>query len=138
MIPLPYGDPPEKNGGLKLKSYVIQIKCERDVVVKTRSRTFVIESGEYIYVGSCGKNCFSRVKRHYSRKEKLFWHIDFLSEKCSVLAHFFFDVDEKELASMFSRELEFVPGFGCTDDNMSPSHLFKGNILIVGKLLYGL
>ncbi len=121
-----------------MKSYIIQVNCEKDVVIKTRGKKFVIERGEYIYVGSCGRNCFSRVKRHYSRKEKLFWHIDFLSQQCSVVSHVFFDLDEKELASLFSKELDFIPGFGCTDDYGSPSHLFRGNILIVGKLLYGL
>lgn len=36
------------------------------------------EVGDYAYVGSARSNFLQRIKRHFSKKKKLFWHIDYL------------------------------------------------------------
>lgn len=64
------------------------------------------------------------MKREKSKKH---WHIDYLtSELCEVTAVLVLNRGEKEIVNyMFKRGYHHVKGFGSSDDNTFPSHLFK-------------
>ncbi len=108
------------------ESYVIFIECPKNIVLKTRARTFRVEAGVYAYIGSCGLSCASRITRHFRRNKKLFWHIDYLTMKCKARNSLVLRLSERELASALSRSgLDGVPGFGCSDDKGVWTHLFR-------------
>lgn len=44
-------------------------------------------SGYYIYTGQARRGLQARIRRHISRKKKLHWHIDYLSQHAICIAH---------------------------------------------------
>ena len=94
------------------------------------------EKGNYAYVGSAMSSLFPRLERHYSKKKRLHWHIDYLTAsrasriKGAVYAAADTKVVECVLGSKLA-ELPFskaVPRFGSTDCEYGcQSHLFKLN-----------
>jgi Uri superfamily endonuclease len=116
---------------MKIKSsYILLIYCHDHVNIKTRAKIFALDKGFYIYVGSCGINC-SRILRHIGLREKkrLFWHIDYLLERCSLKKLMIIpDVDEILLTKLLSEDKELfeeIPGFGSSDDHVNKTHLLK-------------
>ncbi|MEL9929506.1 MAG: DUF123 domain-containing protein [Sulfolobales archaeon] len=122
---------PRDNNKRDVYSYILLVKCSEKKIIRTRGREFQIDEGYYIYVGSCGRGC-SRVVRHlYSKKRKMFWHIDYLLSECIALEALITPgISEEKLAGILSREefLKPVKGFGSSDDPHNPSHLFKISI----------
>ncbi|ARM77013.1 GIY-YIG nuclease family protein [Acidianus manzaensis] len=118
----------------KYKGYLVFFFCE-DHSIMMRSKKFVIKKGYYAYVGSCSKNCSKRVSRHLSnKKERLHWHIDYLSTVCQPLSVIVLPKGEKEIA----KQLASFPGvknFGNTDDKSVYTHLFNVEINDIIKLL---
>uniref|UniRef100_A0A7J3ZKC7 DUF123 domain-containing protein n=1 Tax=Fervidicoccus fontis TaxID=683846 RepID=A0A7J3ZKC7_9CREN len=112
---------------VQLLSYIIELYCT-SATVKTRKRTFSIERGPYIYIGSCGRSCWKRIARHFRTEKKLFWHIDYATTACLPINAIVLRVEEKCLAKSLSEGLEYVRGFGCSDDREAPSHLFKASL----------
>ncbi len=107
-----------------MKGYLIFFQC-REGEVKTKGRTFRLEEGNYVYVGSCGRYCQSRVARHLSEeKGRKHWHVDFLQGLCEAKGALVLDLEEKEIASALS-VFPSVKGFGSSDDRENESHLFK-------------
>ena len=110
---------------LRGESYAVFIECPKGVVVKTRAKVFNVKPGVYAYVGSCGLSCSSRIIRHFSKRKKVFWHIDYLSLKCRARNSIVLRILEKKLAMILSSYgLKGVPGFGCSDDRGVETHLF--------------
>lgn len=116
-----------RNSKSNPRSYVLLIKCSESKIIRTRAREFNIERGFYIYIGSCGVNC-SRVIRHiYSRRKRLFWHIDYLLSECKLLSTLIVpEIRESDLAYILSKAsfLKPIKGFGSSDDRVNISHLF--------------
>ncbi|BCS93968.1 GIY-YIG nuclease family protein [Metallosphaera javensis (ex Sakai et al. 2022)] len=104
------------------KGYVVLFECE-DGVVETPGKRFMISSGTYAYVGSCGINCVKRIERHLSdslaRKR---WHVDYLKSICKPLAVIVLPLQEEELANLLSNP---VKGFGSSDCRKHEGHLFR-------------
>jgi len=115
-------------------SYLLFLVCEEEQVIKTRGKVFRIPPGHYVYVGSCGLSCSARITRHFKRKKKLFWHIDFLTRACRPVGVVTLAVEEKSLARTLT-SLTYIEGFGCTDDREAPSHLFRASPIQVLDLL---
>ena len=106
-------------------AYLLLIKVKRKAKVRVgKLGSIVFESGWYAYVGSAfGKslNLLSRVERHFKRRKKLRWHVDFL------LAHGLVSLEgaillpsKKRIECKISKLLEKraekgVEGFGCSD-----------------------
>jgi Uri superfamily endonuclease len=116
---------------MKIKSsYILLIYCHDHVNIKTRAKIFTLDKGFYIYIGSCGINC-SRILRHIGlrRKKRLFWHIDYLLERCSLRKLMIIpDIDEILLTKLLSEDKELfeeIPGFGSSDDHVNKTHLLK-------------
>ncbi|QKR00314.1 DUF123 domain-containing protein [Metallosphaera tengchongensis] len=118
-----------------MKGYVVFFKCHNGVVETGGRKSFKIEEGLYAYVGSCGISCGKRVSRHLDPdKEKLHWHVDYLSRMCEPLGALVLNVEERTLASYLSK-FPSVRGFGSTDDRENESHLFKGEVEDILRVL---
>lgn len=111
--------------------YVLVLKVTRDTVVHTRSKTFDLTKGYYVYVGSARGlgGVSSRIRRYIYGLKKAFWHIDYLlvNPVVSLKALCFkcSDVDlESFYASEFRRFCLGFPGFGCSDKPLDYSHLY--------------
>jgi Uri superfamily endonuclease len=110
-----------------MKGYIVFLECKKGII-KTKGKEFVINEGNYAYVGSCGNYCDKRISRHMIKeKRKLHWHIDYLSSICTTIAVLVLNMKEKEIASKLSI-FPSIYGFGSTDDNNNKSHLFRVNI----------
>ncbi|MBN2601433.1 MAG: DNA/RNA nuclease SfsA [Candidatus Marinimicrobia bacterium] len=84
--------------------------------------------GYYIYVGSAMNSLDSRIKRHYSRRKKQHWHIDYIIPyRMSIIKSFPLrrsESIESKLAEGFETFADsFIPDFG-SSDSVAPSHLF--------------
>ncbi|QIW24009.1 DUF123 domain-containing protein [Sulfolobus sp. S-194] len=120
-----------------MKGYIIVFYC-KEVNVITKSKIFPIQEGYYAYVGSCGLYCDKRISRHFSKeKRKKHWHIDYLSELCEPLFAIILPLQEKEIAKLLL-EFDYVKGFGSTDDNENPSHLFRVSLISLLNLIRGI
>jgi len=108
-----------------MKGYLVLFYCNQGIIKLSTGREFELNKGYYAYVGSCGVNCSKRVSRHMSKeKKKLHWHVDYLTQLCEPIGAIILEKEEKEIARKLSK-LEYVKGFGSTDDKENPSHLFK-------------
>ncbi len=109
-------------------SYILLLNVRRDCKVNVGSLGFLdISKGYYIYVGSAKRNTFHRLMRHFARVKKLRWHIDYLTSHKYVsteLALILVNIDEKDVAKLFSSKFKSVKGFGSSDDRINVSHLF--------------
>lgn len=102
--------------------------------IKSKSRSFYLKEGYYVYVGSCGKSCSKRISRHLNIiKEKKHWHVDYLSSLCEPVAVLVLPYSEKDLVKRLP--FDGIQGFGNTDDKGSRTHLFYANLSDVIKLL---
>ena len=87
-----------------------------------------LRGGTYCYVGSAMNGLDQRIERHLSKKKKIHWHIDRLTEECV-------DIQAYEAVPPGTTECELgtiaeehggigaVNGFGCSDCKC-PTHLF--------------
>ena len=86
--------------------------------------------GLYVYVGSAQNGVETRLKRHFKKKKKLRWHIDYLlsSPKVYPLYAVVFKLPKKYeclfSALLASLGYERIRGFGSSDCRC-PSHLYK-------------
>lgn len=93
---------------------------------------FEFPAGYYVYTGSARRGVDARINRHFSRRETLRWHVDYLLEKSVIEKVFLAEKKECEL----NREVFSLPGativarkLGSSDCSCS-SHLayFKDQI----------
>lgn len=122
---------PMFDGGLYV--FLMRLKEPQSVQVGALGQ-FLFGPGWYLYSGSARKNLAKRVERHWSLKQKLRWHIDYLatapdSEPVgAIVIPESADITECELnqkvGSMFGGQVP-APGFGATDcKNGCPAHLY--------------
>ena len=88
------------------------------------------EKGKYIYVGSAQNNLEKRIERHFKKRKKKFWHIDYLLadedvkiEKV-ILFPFKRKNEECKLARRISKKGKPIKNFGSSDSKCK-SHLIK-------------
>ncbi|MFP3908223.1 MAG: GIY-YIG nuclease family protein [Archaeoglobaceae archaeon] len=81
--------------------------------------------GYYIYTGSAMNNLEKRIKRHFMKEKKLWWHIDYLTISAEPL--YALGIPDKKLecslAGGLSAVFSQIKGFGCSDCKCN-SHLF--------------
>ena len=87
------------------------------------------KKGLYAYVGSAQKNLEQRLKRHFGKEKRLFWHIDYLldSDGAEIVKVFYTAADKTEecsIAKVIFERGESINGFGCSDCDCA-SHLFR-------------
>ena len=68
-----------------MQSYQLLIKVTKDIDLKVgKLGRFIFPVGSYVYTGSAKKNIDKRIERHFSKKKKLHWHIDYLLNNDAV------------------------------------------------------
>jgi len=115
--------------------YLLLLKLNDSVNVRTRSRLFKIPKGFYVYIGSAMNRggLYSRLKRYVLKKSKCFWHIDYLLRDPGVeLIGFMYKTVsgnsfdwETYLAKLLGDRFEYINGFGCSDKRWNRSHLYR-------------
>ncbi|MBC7131169.1 GIY-YIG nuclease family protein [Candidatus Bathyarchaeota archaeon] len=110
--------------------YVLAISVCRDAAAEIGALGLIsFRKGIYAYVGSAQKGLESRLRRHFRKRKREFWHIDYLLSKpqANIVDVFYKEGGKREecrAAEMLAEESGFaVRGFGCSDCNCK-SHLF--------------
>jgi Uri superfamily endonuclease len=114
-------------------TYCVVIFCGNDIEItigKLGQRRFL--RGYYIYVGSALNDMDKRIKRHISRKKKIFWHIDYLTSNKDFSVHEIYIINgtkriECQKAAEIRESLPSITGFGSSDCKCS-SHLFYAGV----------
>ncbi|UCF45194.1 MAG: GIY-YIG nuclease family protein [Candidatus Bathyarchaeota archaeon] len=110
--------------------YVLIIQIDKDVSMNVGALgKLTFEKGLYAYVGSAQVNLEQRIKRHFGKEKRLFWHIDYLLDDSlarivKVLYKQANRSEECEIAKAISERGEPAAGFGCSDCSCK-SHLFR-------------
>ena len=108
-----------------MRSYQIHFILQKPIVLEIgRLGRFEFPAGEYVYTGSAKKNIGARISRHFSKKKKLRWHIDYLiGPHTKITGVELFDMEECVVNEDIEGDI-LVPGFGATDcKNKCGSHL---------------
>ena len=103
-------------------SYFLVIRLDEKKTVRTRAKTFELSPGYYVYVGSAMNSLEKRVARHFRRKKRLHWHIDYLLKEAKLLRAYLIPSEiklEEKLSREVSRFGEPVEGFGAGDVKVS-------------------
>lgn len=110
--------------------YALIISVNEDITVHVGALGKInFEKGFYAYVGSAQTNLEKRVKRHFEKNKRKFWHIDYLlCNKAAKIEKVFYKETEKAEECKIAEEIGgkgvAVKGFGCSDCKCE-SHLFK-------------
>jgi sugar fermentation stimulation protein A len=114
--------------------YILLFRITNDLSARVGSLGVIhFEKGNYAYVGSAQSSLFPRLERHYAKKKRVHWHIDYLttSENTSINGVIYSATDRKEMECKLSAALstlpfsKTVPSFGSTDcKHGCKSHLF--------------
>ncbi len=105
-------------------SYFVILRLDEDKEIEV-GRLGVIEfkKGFYIYCGSAKRGFYKRLRRHFSKKKKLWWHIDYLSMEANAIEAYRCKADEHELSNLASKFYDWIKGFGSSDCKCY-SHLY--------------
>jgi len=112
-------------------SYVLILENKNNFTMKIgKIGNILFKKGYYLYTGSALNSLEKRIKRHFSRNKKIFWHIDYIVpykmkiKKVYLIRHNKEIRKEEELASKFLKISDsYIKGFGATDSKII-SHLF--------------
>jgi Uri superfamily endonuclease len=110
--------------------YVLIIQVDEDTEVDVGAvGKIAFKKGMYAYVGSAQTNLEQRVRRHFRKEKRLFWHIDFLlSDKAAKIVKVLYKpagkTEECAIAEEIGERGEPIAGFGCSDCGCR-SHLFR-------------
>ena len=109
-----------------MQSYQLLIKVTKDIDLKVgKLGRFIFPVGSYVYTGSAKTNIDKRIERHFSRKKKLHWHIDYLLNNDAVKI---IDIKKSEMIECSLNKKTcgtiIIRGFGSSDCNLCcGSHL---------------
>ncbi|MCD6502712.1 MAG: DUF123 domain-containing protein [Thermoplasmata archaeon] len=113
-------------------TYILILRVTKSRRVNVGSLGYVtLTPGYYFYVGSGKRGVNHRIRRHFARKKKPHWHIDYVTTASDVYPIGYLYVPlfvEEDLARCLSRNLSFLKGFGCSDSR-APSHMFYSDDL---------
>ncbi len=106
-------------------SYLLLMHLEQAIEIRVGSLGNIsFMPGYYIYAGKHSINLEKRLERHFSRKKKVRWHIDYLTSAVQPLCAYYFPGDaECWLAAELMSRLTPIRGFGSSDCKCT-SHLF--------------
>lgn len=114
--------------------YLLVIRLDKSCSIKVGALGLLnFEEGYYIYVGRAKRHLFARISRHFSKKKRIFWHIDYLishpcAKPCLLLPFFGAGQSECALSHRVLRMQNAVPikGFGSSDcQHACKSHLYR-------------
>jgi len=111
-------------------AYILLARVEKDSRIKAGALGKTeFPKGKYVYIGSAMNSLEKRIGRHFSRKKKKHWHIDyFLANKNAKIKKTFYRESGKKEECRIAQKIagygNAVKGFGCSDCNCK-SHLFR-------------
>ncbi|WP_457742652.1 GIY-YIG nuclease family protein [Thermococcus sp.] len=103
-------------------SYFLVIRLDEEKTIRTKGRSFQLKPGYYVYVGSAMNSLEKRVARHFRKKKKLHWHIDYLLREAELLRAYLIPSEvklEEKLSHEISHFGKSIPGFGAGDVKVS-------------------
>jgi Uri superfamily endonuclease len=112
--------------------YALTIRLTEDAIVGVGALGEKrIAKGLYVYVGSAQANLRQRVRRHFRKEKRLFWHIDYLLDSpLAKTEKAFWMGGDKATECVIAKEIgergKPVVGFGCSDCRCV-SHLYRVN-----------
>ena len=109
-----------------MHTYQLYIKLDKTIKLQIgKLGKFTFPKGDYIYTGSAKKNINTRIKRHFSKNKKNYWHIDYLLENKHVKILKFLKSTFSECILNQSNIGEIlIKGFGSSDCKQNcKSHL---------------
>jgi len=108
-------------------TYILHLYLRENKNILIGKRKIFFRKGHYFYVGSAyGKtiNLKTRIERHLRKDKNKHWHIDYFLEFANVRKVYTTSLKcEKEVCKDLNF-LDFIEGFGNSDDNENDSHLF--------------
>lgn len=111
--------------------YLLIIEVKKDLSKKIGGLGDIFfEKGYYVYVGSAQNSLEKRIERHFCKKKKLWWHIDYLlEERDVVIEEVLFKTLDKSWECKVAKSVRGIPiyKFGSSDCNCK-SHLYKVDI----------
>lgn len=112
----------------KKGSYVLVLENKEDSKIQIGAIGNInFPKGYYLYVGSAMNNLDKRIKRHYRKRKKQHWHIDYLTKgKMDIIEDYKFRRSDR-IEAQLSRKIEkiadnSIDGFGASD-SQETSHL---------------
>ena len=99
-------------------SYFLVIWLERDKLVQTKKKSFKLNRGYYVYIGSAMNSLEKRVARHFRKDKKLHWHVDFLLKEAELLDAYLIPSEERleeKLSGDVAKFADGIEGFGASD-----------------------
>ena len=109
-----------------MQSYQLFINVTKEINLKVgKLGRFIFPIGFYVYTGSAKKNIDKRIERHFAKKKKLHWHIDYLLNNDAVKI---IDIKKSEMIECSLNKKTYgtiiIKGFGSSDCNFCcGSHL---------------
>lgn len=110
--------------------YILVIRVSKNLQLNIGSlgKIFFLK-GFYVYVGSAQSQLEKRIKRHLSKRKRIFWHIDyFLNSRYAKIIKVLCKNAKKEEECRVAREIKKIgvpiPRFGSSDCGCI-SHLFQ-------------
>jgi Uri superfamily endonuclease len=109
-------------------TYILWIILDKNIYIEIGGLGKIyFKKGVYLYVGSAKKNFQARIKRHKSKKKRIFWHIDYLlSLNDTKVKHIWVTnkIKECHMAQfLYKKGYSFINKFGSSDCKCC-SHLF--------------
>ncbi|MCX5813244.1 MAG: DNA/RNA nuclease SfsA [Proteobacteria bacterium] len=105
---------------------ILNLDVDKEITIGKLGMIF-FKKGFYIYIGSAMKDLTARIERHKRKRKNLFWHIDYLRERATVVHALPIRSSSRlecEIAASVSKiSQDQVKGFGSSDCNCN-SHLF--------------
>ena len=119
--------------------YCLIINVEKKIKLEVGALgEITFKKGNYIYVGSAQSGLENRIKRHFKKNKKKYWHVDYLlaDKNVRIERYLYKKVGKKEecgIACFLALFEEPVKDFGCSDCNCK-SHLFRIKKLDINRL----
>ena len=110
--------------------YALVIELGKTVVIDVGALGSIeFRKGLYVYIGSAQNNLEKRLKRHFRKEKRLFWHVDYLlrSDDAKLVKALYKQANRPEeckIANELAERSEPIYGFGCSDCTCR-SHLFR-------------
>lgn len=110
-------------------SYVLVLRNEDNKFIEVGKMGKVpFKKGYYVYVGSGMRSLDKRIERHFRKRKKKFWHIDYITPYCMNIERIYIIRRMQKIESKIVDRIEkistgFIKGFGASDSRKK-SHLF--------------
>ncbi len=110
--------------------YILMLQIRKDIDLKVGALGIIhFKRGIYAYVGSAQNNLEKRIKRHYLKNKKRWWHIDYLTTNSDVtIQNVLYKEagkdEECRTAKTLAQKNEIIEGFGSSDSSCR-SHLIR-------------